>query len=64
MYLILEKEEAQKRNKVEAILRDCEPPTTKYWGEIEHGDKIALDVGDGTGLTDDELKNCVDSLED
>lgn len=37
--------------------------TNKRWSEIEHDGIYYLNVGDGEGLTQDELNNCVETLE-
>lgn len=64
MYLILPKEEALARNNQEAISRGCESPTIYWWASTELADgTIALHVGDGDGLTEDELKMCVTTIE-
>jgi hypothetical protein len=47
---------AQERNMIEAIRRGCDMVTTRYWWPmVEHGDGWALAVGDGEGLSDEEL---------
>lgn len=67
MYLIFESEQlAKERMMVEAIRRGCDMATTRYWWSIakkyEDG-RVALNVGDGDGLTETELANCVDDYE-
>lgn len=66
MYLLFETyEEAELRNRFEALKRGCNGTTTKYWWAIayEYEDgRVALDVGDGDGLSDDELNNIVEEL--
>ena len=67
MYLIfLNKNEANIRNITEAVKRGCDMVNTnRVWSvakEYEDG-KIALNVEDGEGLTDDELSRCVNELE-
>lgn len=62
MYLILTDKEAEERNCEEACKRGCK--TTKFWWnaiKLKDG-YTALDVGDGDGLSKDELKDCVDKL--
>lgn len=57
--------EAKERNMLEAVKRGCDMVTTKYWWSdpIEYESKWYLDVGDGEGLTQDELEMCVEKLE-
>lgn len=76
MYLILTIKEAQERNRKEAINRNCEKGTNFWWYSIplingvmigendtdEDVTHLALNVGDGDGLTKDELRICVDEL--
>ncbi len=63
MILILDKQEGLKRNSTEAVKRGCTSPTIYWWSWTELKDnKIALNVGDGDGLTKDELAQCVDEL--
>lgn len=50
--------EADDRNKFEAFKRGCHPPTIYWWKRAvlnEETGKWEMDVGDGDGLTDDEL---------
>jgi hypothetical protein len=57
------KEAAEIRNMVEAARRKCDMLTTRSWWAVVSGsDGLALDVGDGDGLTVDELAQCVDVL--
>jgi len=64
-YLILDREAATILNVTEAIKRGCNISTTKkWWPEIELADgNIALKVGNGEGLSDEQLKACVDKIE-
>jgi len=65
MYLILPTSEAKERNKIEATKRGCNEVDTIYWWTmIDNVDstQIALNVGDGNGLTKAELKECIDEL--
>jgi len=51
---------AIERNMIEAIRRGCDMVTTRYWWPMfEHGDGWALAVGDGDGLSDEELTRVV-----
>jgi hypothetical protein len=51
---------AQERNMIEAIRRGCDMVTTRYWWPmVEHGQGWALAVGDGDGLSDEELTRVV-----
>jgi hypothetical protein len=51
---------AKERNMIEAIRRGCDMVTTRYWWPmVEHGDGWALAVGDGDGLSDEELTRVV-----
>ena len=65
MYLIFTTyEEADTRNR--KAIDDLGYPTgttIKKWIEIETTDgRFALDVGNGEGLTDEEIAKCVDEL--
>tara|TARA_R110000751_G_scaffold29245_1_gene75468 strand:+ start:43 stop:267 length:225 start_codon:yes stop_codon:yes gene_type:complete len=64
MYLILTTPKADIRNKQEAVKRGWKVPNAKVWSENfnDKGDYCALAVGDGEGLTKDELAECVDNL--
>jgi len=65
MYLIFaNKNEADIRNIAEAVKRGCDMVNTnRVWSMIELEDgRVALDVGDGEGLTDAELEMCIDEL--
>jgi hypothetical protein len=64
MYLILDIEEAEERNKQEAEKRGCLPPTCFWWANESNETQCALNVGNGDGLTKAELKLCVDELPD
>ena len=63
MYLILPIKEAQTRNCTEAKNRGCDT-TTEWWDEIVSmkGDEVALIVKDGSGLSEEELADCVKVL--
>jgi hypothetical protein len=51
---------AIERNMIEAIRRGCDMVTTRYWWSmVEHGDGWALVVGDGDGLSEEELSRVV-----
>lgn len=66
MYLIFaNKNEADLRNIAEAVKRGCDMVNTnRAWSMIELEDgRVALNVEDGEGLTDDELSRCVNELE-
>ena len=57
------KEAADERNRFEAFKRGCQPPTIYWWKyPIEINGKRYLDVGDGDGLTQEEINRCVDEL--
>ncbi len=63
MYLILDKEKADERNRFEAFKRNAFWKNAKAWSEVYLEDgSIALDVGDGDGLTDEEKAQCVNEL--
>lgn len=63
MYLILPKEEALVRNNQEAIKRGCTPPTVFWWSWDQlTPDTVWMSVGDGDGLTEEELNMCVENL--
>ncbi len=48
---------ANERNIIEAIRRGCDMVTTRYWWPmVEYSDGWALDVGDGEGLSEEELE--------
>jgi hypothetical protein len=56
---------AIERNMIEAIRRGCDMTTTRYWWPmVEHGDGWALDVGDGDGLSEEELERLTDTEND
>jgi hypothetical protein len=49
-------QQAVERNIVEAIRRGCDMVTTRYWWPmVQDGTDYLLNVGDGDGLTADEL---------
>lgn len=55
------KEAANERNRFEAFKRGCQPPTIYWWkNPIEINGKWYLDVGDGDGLTEEELQRWID----
>jgi hypothetical protein len=60
------KEERDIRNMIEAVKRGCDMVTTKMWWsnleENEYPNVWGLLVGDGAGLTEDELAQCVNEL--
>jgi hypothetical protein len=64
-YLPFDTEQAaQERNVIEAIRRGCDMVTTReWWPMVEYGDGWALDVGDGDGLSEEELARTVETLE-
>jgi len=65
MYLTFQnKNEADMRNIVEAVKRGNDMISTdRVWSMIELEDgRVALNVGDGEGLTDAELEMCVEEL--
>lgn len=54
---------AEERNKFEAFKRGCQPPTIYWWKRAtlnEDTGKWELDVGDGDGLTDEELARAIE----
>jgi hypothetical protein len=56
-------QEADERNKFEAFKRGCQTPTVFWWKRAElneNSGKWELDVGDGDGLTDEELAMAID----
>jgi hypothetical protein len=65
MYLIFEQyEEAEARNRKAITDRNWPNGTTeKMWQELKTVNGWALDVGNGDGLTQDELERCVDKIE-
>ena len=62
MYLIITTEQAEQRNRQEATSRGCSGVTVKWWSEITIEGETALNVGDGEGLTEEELNQCVEEL--
>ena len=57
------KEAANERNKFEAFKRGCQPPTIFWWSyPIEVNSTWYLNVGDGDGLTQEEIDRCVYEL--
>ena len=55
------KEQADERNKFEAFKRGCQPPTLYWWSDpVEVNGKWYLDVGNGDGLTEDELQRVIE----
>ena len=59
-------EAAEERNKFEAFKRGCQPPTIYWWKRAilnEETGKWELDVGDGDGLTNEELTRVIDTGE-
>lgn len=65
MYLIFDTyQDAGARNRQAIIDRDWPPGTTqKRWVEIPLSDgRVALDVGNGDGLSDAEISQCVNEL--
>lgn len=68
MYLILPHKEAKERNiqgGLDVGLKGTVGGATKYrWGMgVYDDDNSYLDVGDGEGLTNEELNNCIETLE-
>lgn len=58
--------EADERNKFEAFKRGCQPPTLYWWKRAELNEetgKWEMDVGDGDGLTEDELTRVIQNAE-
>jgi len=63
MILILDREEGLERNKAEALNRGCSSPTLFWWSWIDlDANNIALNVGDGNGLSEAELSQCVSEM--
>ena len=62
MYLILPTEQAEQRNSLEATKRSCGDVTLFWWSQNTVEGETALNVGDGDGLTPDELAQCVSEL--
>tara|TARA_R110000851_G_scaffold25923_1_gene74118 strand:+ start:871 stop:1071 length:201 start_codon:yes stop_codon:yes gene_type:complete len=66
MYLIFDNQQlAKERNLIEAMRRNCDLVKTKgVWTCIPLKDgRFALKVGDGKGLSKDELAQCVKTIE-
>lgn len=61
-YLILPKNDAEKRNREEAKKRGCK--TTLYWWRTVEIDSYttAIELDNNSGLSEDELKSLVESL--
>jgi hypothetical protein len=56
---------ARERNMIEAIRRGCDMVTTRYWWPmVANGDGWALAVGDGDGLSEEELERLTDTEND
>jgi hypothetical protein len=68
MYLIFKNEkEAKERNLIEGFRRGLgDKHTTRYWWAVvyqyEDG-RVVLNVGDGKGLSEDEMKDMVEKFE-
>jgi hypothetical protein len=63
MHLLLTEEEALLRNREEATKRGCEMSTIYWWAfDVLPNGVVALNVGDGEGLSEDELAMCVEEL--
>jgi hypothetical protein len=57
-------QQAVERNIVEAIRRGCDMVTTRYWWPmVQDGTDYLLNVGDGDGLTADELARMEDEIQ-
>lgn len=64
MFLVLKTDEAEIRNRKEAINLGLNPPTLYKWKQIKiNENQTALDVRDGEGLTDAEIAQCVETIE-
>ena len=63
MILVLSHIHAASRNIEEAKKRGCNWLNAKYWSEIRNTDFTALRVGNGEGLTTEELAKCEDEPE-
>ena len=63
MYLILPQAEAEERNRYAAFKSNMIWRDSKRWAETPFVDgRIALNVDDGDGLTDEEIALCVNEL--
>jgi hypothetical protein len=60
-YLPFDTEQAaRERNMIEAFRRGCDMVTSQYWWPTVDGtDGKVLNVGDGDGLSEEELERCV-----
>jgi hypothetical protein len=63
-YLPFDTEQAaQERNMIEAIRRGCDMVTSRYWWPTVDGTEgKVLNVGDGDGLSEEELARTVANL--
>jgi hypothetical protein len=64
-YLPFDTEQAaRERNMIEAIRRGCDMVTSRYWWPTVSGtDGKVLDVGDGDGLSEEELERLTNEIE-
>tara|TARA_R110000823_G_scaffold228621_2_gene355844 strand:+ start:1271 stop:1468 length:198 start_codon:yes stop_codon:yes gene_type:complete len=64
MYLpFTTEQEAIDRSRFEAFNRGCVPPTLYWWSKpTEENGEYFLNVGDGDGLSDEEIARCVASI--
>jgi hypothetical protein len=57
-------QQAQERSMVEAFRRGCDMVSTKYWWPmLQDGTDYLLNVGDGNGLSIDELARMEDEIQ-
>lgn len=54
------KEAAEFRNSFEAFRRGCQSPTLYWWPMVEGSELFYLNVGDMSGLTDEEKLRVVE----
>lgn len=64
MILVLSHIEADKLNRQKAIEANCNWPNAKLFSTVSNENYTALIVGDGEGLTEDELAKCEEMPED
>jgi len=57
------KEEAEFRNFTEARKRGFSLPDTLYYWRVADADGCVLDVGDGEGLSEEELERTVETID-
>jgi len=62
MYLTLPHKEAEKRNRERGEAMELKGTSIYIWSVIVGDTLTAIDVEDGDGLTEDELKECTDKI--